>query len=68
MRSREQRRREFRRKREGHYDNIARGVNIPEMSQAEMRKVKKGLVNLFKVEINPMTEEFEARSDDYEDW
>jgi hypothetical protein len=68
MRYREQRRREFRRKPDEHYDNTARAANIPLMSQAEIRRVKKGLMDPFKVEINPMMEEFEPRSDDHEYW
>jgi hypothetical protein len=67
MRYRKQRKREFRRKQEEDYDNTARAVNIPQVSQAKMGRVKKGRVDLFKVEINPMTEEFKPRSDDYED-
>jgi hypothetical protein len=38
------------------------------MSRAEMRRVKKGLVDLFKTEINPIMKEFEPRSDDWDDW
>jgi hypothetical protein len=61
---REQRRRIFKRKREEHYDNTARGVNIPQISRAKMRRVKKGFVDLFKTEINPIMKEFVPKSND----
>jgi hypothetical protein len=50
----ERRREDFRRKLEEHRRNTSRGVNVPQMSRAEMRKVKEGLAELFKTVINPM--------------
>jgi hypothetical protein len=33
-----------------------------------MRRVKKGLMDLLNVEINPMMNEFRPRNHDWEDW
>jgi hypothetical protein len=44
------------------------GINLSQMTQAEMRKVKIGLANLFKTEVNPIMREFKPRTDDWEDW
>jgi hypothetical protein len=62
-----ERKREFRRKHEEHSDKMSLEVNMPQMTQAEMRKVKVGLADLFKTEINPITREFKTRTDDWED-
>jgi hypothetical protein len=64
----EQKRRDFRRKREEHSNNTAFGVNMPQTSQAEMCKVNEGLADLFKTEINPMTKESRPKTNDWEDW
>jgi hypothetical protein len=55
-------------KREEHCRNTAQGVNSPQMSQAERRKVKEGRVDLFKTQINPLMKEFQHKPDDWEDW
>jgi hypothetical protein len=65
---RDRRKKEFRRKRAEHCRNVSQGVNIPQMSQSEMRKVKEGLVDLFKMEINPMMKELQPKPDDWDDW
>jgi hypothetical protein len=64
----EQRKRDLSRKCEEYYRNTARGVNIPQMSQAEMRKVRERLINLFKKEINPMMKEFQSKEDYWDNW
>jgi hypothetical protein len=38
------------------------------MSQAEMRKVRKGLTDLFKTMANPLMKEFQPKEDDCEGW
>jgi hypothetical protein len=60
----EERKREFRRKCEEHSDKMSLGVNMPQMTQVEMREVKIGLMDLFKTEINPIMREFKPRTDD----
>jgi hypothetical protein len=52
-----QRKRDLRRKLEERRRDTAHGVNIPQLSQAEMRKVREGLVELFRTTINPMLKE-----------
>jgi hypothetical protein len=64
----EERKRKFRRKNEEHNDKISVGVNMPQMTQAEIRKVKIGLTDLFKAEINPIMREFKPRPGDWEEW
>jgi hypothetical protein len=64
----EQRKRDFRQKREEHRNNTLRGFNIPQMSQIEMRKVREGLVELFKAMINPMMKEFQLRAENWDNW
>jgi hypothetical protein len=44
------------------------GMNMPQMTHAQMRKVKVRLANLFKTEINPIVKEFNPRTGDWEDW
>jgi hypothetical protein len=63
-----QRKKEFRRKLEEHCRDTAHGVNIPQLSQAEMRKIREGLVELFMTIINPMLKELQPEDDDYNDW
>jgi hypothetical protein len=41
---------------------------MPQTIQAEMRKIKVGMVDLFKTEINPITREFKSKAYDWEDW
>jgi hypothetical protein len=38
------------------------------MSHVEMRKVRKGLVHLFKTETKARMNEFKPRSNDWEEW
>jgi hypothetical protein len=65
---REQRKKDFKWKREKHRNNKSGGVNICQMSQLEMRKVREGLVELFRKVINPMMKEFQPRAKDCDDW
>jgi hypothetical protein len=60
--------REFRRKWEERCRNTAQAVIISEMSPAEMQKVKEGLVDLFKTEINSLMKEFPLTPNDRENW
>jgi hypothetical protein len=64
----EQRRREFRQKLEMHDDKTLMRVNMPQLSQSEMRKVKKGLMDLFKTVINPTMKELKPRTSKWKDW
>jgi hypothetical protein len=41
---------------------------MPKLSQGEMRKVKQGLVDLFKTVINPIMKEFKPRPEKWIDW
>jgi hypothetical protein len=65
---REQKKREFKQKREEHCSNTMRGVNISQMSQVEMRKVREGLADLFKTMINLLIKEFQLKRNDWEGW
>jgi hypothetical protein len=64
----EQRQREFKQKREEYCNNIAERVNIPQTTQAEMRKVRSEFVDLFKTMVNPLIKEFQPKRDDWEGW
>jgi hypothetical protein len=64
MRYKDERKREFRRKHKEHSDKMSLGVNMLQRTQAEMRKVKVRLADLFKTEINLMKREFTSRTDD----
>jgi hypothetical protein len=59
----EKRKREFRRKHEEHSDKMSLGANMPQMTQAEIWKIKVGVVDLFKTEFNPVMREFKPRID-----
>jgi hypothetical protein len=67
MRYKEERKREFRQKHKEHSDTMSLGVNMPQMTQTEMRKVKVGLADVFKTEINPIMGEVIPRTDDREE-
>jgi hypothetical protein len=60
----EERKREFRRKRTEYKDKMSLGVNMSQMTQTKMRKVKVGLADLFKIEINPIIRQFKPRTGD----
>jgi hypothetical protein len=64
VRYNEERKREFKRKHEEYSENMSLGVNMPQMTQAEMRKVKIGLANLSKTEVNLILGEFKPKTDD----
>jgi hypothetical protein len=46
----------------------ARGVNIPQLTLEQMRRVKQGLGDLFRNEINPLLIKFQPKQDDWHGW
>jgi hypothetical protein len=60
--------RQFRRKHEEKAHKMFFGANKPQMTHAEMRKIKGGLMDLFKTEVNSIMREFKQRTGDSEDW
>jgi hypothetical protein len=60
--------REYIRKKEQYERYISRGVNIPQLNTEQMRKVKEGLSDLFKGELNPLLEQMMSRTDGHEEW
>jgi hypothetical protein len=63
---RERSKRYFKRKGEEPRNDRSRGVNIPQMSQLEMRKVREGLLELFRTLVNSMMKELQARAKDWD--
>jgi hypothetical protein len=55
---REGRRTQFIGKRDESLRQMERGVNIPRLNKEQMRKIKTGLEDFFKYEINPLMSEF----------
>jgi tetrahydromethanopterin S-methyltransferase subunit F len=43
---------------------MERGVNIPMPNKEQMRKIKTGLKDLFRYEINPLMTEFQPNPGD----
>jgi hypothetical protein len=64
MRHKEKSEKEFRRQHEECRGKMSLGVNMPPMTQAEMRKANVGLAGLFETEINFIMKEFKPRTDD----
>jgi uncharacterized C2H2 Zn-finger protein len=64
----EARKAEFLRKREEYERKTDQGVNIPRLDAQQMRRVKRGLSDLFEYQINPLIEEFQPSADDWDDW
>jgi hypothetical protein len=62
------RRAEFMRKREEYEQMTEGGVNIPRLDAQQMRKIQRGLNDLFEHEINPLIEEFALMQDDWDGW
>jgi hypothetical protein len=65
---REGRRAQFIRKRDEYLRQIERGVNIPRLNKEQMRKIKMGLEDLFKYEIDPLVTEFQPDPGDWDGW
>jgi hypothetical protein len=65
---REGRRTQFKRKRDEYLRRMERGVNIPRLNKEQMRKIKTGLEDLIKYEINPLMTEFQSDPGDWDGW
>jgi hypothetical protein len=59
---------EYIRKKERYERSVSSGVNIPQLNGEQMRRVKEGLKDLFKGELNPILEQMMPRSNDHEEW
>jgi hypothetical protein len=65
---RERRRTQFIRKRDEHLRQIEPEVNIPRLNKEQMRKIKMGLKDLFKHEINSLVTEPQPDPGDRDGW
>jgi hypothetical protein len=65
---RRQRCEDYVRKKEQYERSISHGVNIPQLNAEQTRKVKQGLSDLFKGELNPILEQMMPRSEEHEEW
>jgi 3-dehydroquinate dehydratase len=61
-------REEFVRRKEHYERQISQGVNIPQLNADQMRRVKEGLSDLFKGELNPLLTRMMPRTDDHTEW
>jgi hypothetical protein len=61
-------REDFIRKKEHYEREISRGMNIPQLNADQMRRMKVGLIDLFKGELNPMLEQMMTEGDDHAEW
>jgi hypothetical protein len=59
---------EFIKKKEQYERLVSRGVNIPQLNAEQMRRVKEGLSDLFRGELNPILEQMIPRTDDHQEW
>jgi hypothetical protein len=60
--------REFKQKLQEHRENTAKGVNIPQINKAEMKKIRERLIDLFKNDLNPLLKEFQPEPDNFDEW
>jgi hypothetical protein len=58
----------FIKKKQEHEANVNRGVNIPQLNKEQMRRLKVGLSELFKNEINSMITNMIPEKDDWNGW
>jgi hypothetical protein len=65
---REGRRTQLIRKRDEYLRQMERGINIPRLNKEQMWKIKTGLEDLFKHEINPLVTEFQPDPRDWDGW
>jgi hypothetical protein len=59
---------EFIRKKEQYDRTISRGVNISQLNAYHMCRVKAGLSDLFRGDLNPVLEEMMSRMDEHGEW
>jgi hypothetical protein len=59
---------EFIKRKEQYERLVSRGVNIPQLNAEQMRKVKVGLSDLFRGELNPILEQMMPRTEDHQEW
>jgi hypothetical protein len=59
---------EFLRKKEHSERHISQGVNIPQLNADQMRRVKEGLSDLLKGELNPLSTRMMPRTDNHSEW
>jgi hypothetical protein len=60
--------REFQQKLQEDRDNTAKGVNIPQINKAEMKKIKVGLTDLFKMDLILMLKDFQPCPGNFQEW
>jgi hypothetical protein len=59
---------QFRRKIDEYLRQMERGVNIPRLNKEQMQKIKTGLEDLFKYEINSFMTELQPDPGDWDGW
>jgi hypothetical protein len=59
---------EFIKKKEQYGRLVSRGVNIPQLNAEQMRRVKEGLSDLFRGELNPILEQMMPKTEEHQEW